>query len=510
MDREKYVRAAISGVAAVGVGLAVGELVAAAISPFASPYRAVGAFLVDHSPAWAREFAIERFGTADKTALLVGMAIGILLITVVAGVLQARRPPLGALVVACFGAVGVVAAMTRPTADLAYAIPSVVAGVVAVIVLVVLCRGGRRATTEGDETGTPEWSRRKFVGVVGLLVVAAGTAAVVARQIAEAGGVLRERAKLRLPTAASPSPAIPDGTDLAVPGVTPFQTTNAAFYRIDTALQVPQLSTDDWQLHVHGMVDEEFTLTWDDLMDIPAVERIITLTCVSNEVGGDLAGNARWLGYPMRDILSRAGIRPDADMLLSTSVDGWTSGTPLSAVTDGRDALLVVGMNGEPLPLEHGYPVRQVVPGLYGFVSACKWVIDWEITRFDRASAYWTKRGWGEQAPIKTASRIDRPAPLSTSPPGPVVVAGTAWAQHRGIRAVEVRVDEGPWQKATLAPQYSTDTWRQWHWTWDATPGQHTLYCRATDATGAVQPERRVAPIPDGATGWHSRVLRVE
>ena len=197
-------------------------------------------------------------------------------------------------------------------------------------------------------------------------------------------------------------------------------------------------------------------------------------------------------------------------MLLSTSVDGWTSGTPISAITDGRDALLAIGMNGEPLPIEHGYPVRQVVPGLYGFVSACKWVIDWEITRFSEAQAYWTQRGWGEQAPIKTASRIDRPAPLSTSPAGTVVVAGTCWAQHRGIRSVEVRVDDGPWQQATLAPEYSTDTWRQWSWNWAATPGQHTLYCRATDRSGATQPEQRAAPIPDGATGWHSRVLRIE
>ena len=321
---------------------------------------------------------------------------------------------------------------------------------------------------------------------------------------------IRDSAGLRLPAPVSPSRPVPAGADLRLAAATPFTTANSAFYRIDTALAVPQLEVDDWRLRVHGMVDNEFTLTWDDLMAMPAVERIITLTCVSNEVGGDLAGNARWLGFPMRDILSRAGVATDADMLLSTSVDGWTSGTPISAITDGRDALLAIGMNGEPLPIEHGYPVRQVVPGLYGFVSACKWVIDWEITRFSEAQAYWTQRGWGEQAPIKTASRIDRPAPLSTSPAGTVVVAGTCWAQHRGIRSVEVRVDDGPWQQATLAPEYSTDTWRQWSWNWAATPGQHTLYCRATDRSGATQPEQRAAPIPDGATGWHSRVLRIE
>jgi sulfite oxidase len=241
-----------------------------------------------------------------------------------------------------------------------------------------------------------------------------------------------------------------------------------------------------------------------------AQERIITLTCVSNEVGGNLAGTARWTGYPINDILERAGVQDGADMLFSTSVDGWTSGTPIDALTDGRDAMLVIGMNGEPLPLEHGYPVRQLVPGLYGFVSATKWVVDWEITRFDKAEAYWTKRDWGVKAPIKTASRIDRPAGLSELPVGDVVIAGTAWAQHRGIAKVEVRVDNGPWNTATLATEYSNDTWRQWFWTWQATAGQHTVYCRATDETGAVQPEERVAPIPDGATGWHNRVFRIE
>lgn len=508
--RERYVRAAISGPLAVAAGLAAGELSAVRVSAFASPYRAVGAMLVDHSPAAAREFAIQRFGTADKTALLAGMAIVILLIAIAAGLLQVRRPPLGALVVVGFTGVGVFATMTRPTATPVYAVPAVIAGIVAVIVLVVLCRTSTSSSSDTGADAGPIWSRRQFVGAVAVLAAAGAGCVALARHVAESGGALAERAGLRLPTPVSPSRPVPAGTDLRVVGVTPFTTTNSAFYRIDTALAVPQLEVSDWRLRVHGMVDNEFTLTWDDLMAMPAVERIITLTCVSNEVGGDLAGNARWLGFPMRDILSRAGIAADADMLLSTSVDGWTSGTPLDAITDGRDALLAIGMNGEPLPIEHGYPVRQVVPGLYGFVSACKWVIDWEITRFSEAQAYWTQRGWGERAPIKTASRIDRPAPFSTSPAGTVVVAGTCWAQHRGIRSVEVRVDDGPWQQATLATEYSSDTWRQWRWDWDATPGQHTLYCRATDRTGATQPEQRVAPIPDGATGWHSRVLRIE
>ena len=519
---ESAVRSGISGLLAVAAGVAAGELAAVPLSAFASPFQAVAAFLVDHSPAPAREWAITTFGTNDKPALMVGMGIAIVVISVIAGLLQTRRPPIGAIIVALFAVFGVIAAMTRPTASITYAIPSVVAGVVSVLVIVVLCRGSRIAPADegaadevkADEEATADaprgWSRRAFFATAGLIAVASAASVVIARKAAQAGGVLAQRARLTLPRPTSTAAPIPAGTQLDVPGVTSFVTSNADFYRIDTALQVPMLSTDDWQLRIHGMVDREITLDWGDLMSMQAQERIITMTCVSNEVGGDLAGTARWLGFPMRDILSRVGPQDDADMLLSTSVDGWTSGTPLEVIGDGRDAMLVIGMNGEPLPVEHGYPVRQVIPGLYGYVSGCKWVIDWEITRFDRAKAYWTQRGWGVKGPIKTASRIDRPAPLSIQPPGPVVIAGTAWAQHRGIEKVEVRVDDGQWETATLATQYSTDTWRQWKWTWPATEGQHTIYCRATDLDGNTQPEERVAPIPDGATGWHSRVLRIE
>ncbi|MEE4026016.1 molybdopterin-dependent oxidoreductase [Gordonia sp. PKS22-38] len=498
------VRAAVSGILAVAAGVSVGELVALPISPYASPYQAVAAFLVDFAPAFAREWAIDTFGTADKPALMVGVGASLLVLAVIAGVLQTRRPPWGVAVVVLFAGVGVIAAVTRPTMQPSYLLPPLVAGLVAAAVLVVMCRGARTTASDG------QWSRRQFLVASGLVAAASAGTALVARQISRAGDVLAERRGLTLPEPTTAADPIPPGADLRVDGSTPFLTDNADFYRIDTALQVPRLSTQDWQLRIHGMVDEELTLRWDDLIAMDSIEQVITLTCVSNEVGGDLAGNARWIGVPMRAILDRVGVRDDADMLLSTSVDGWTSGTPLSAVTDGRDAILAFGMNGEALPLEHGYPVRQVIPGLYGYVSACKWVVDWEITRFDRAQAYWTERGWGVRAPIKTASRIDRPAPLSVQPAGKVVVAGTAWAQHRGISAVEVRVDDGPWQPARLADQYSIDTWRLWSFDWDATPGQHTLYCRATDGAGRVQPEQRVAPIPDGATGWHSRVLRVD
>ncbi|OOL27879.1 oxidoreductase, partial [Rhodococcus rhodochrous] len=320
---------------------------------------------------------------------------------------------------------------------------------------------------------------------------------------------VEDRARFLIPGPARTAAPVPAGTEVTVPGATPFLTSPAEFYRIDTALQVPRLRTVDWQLRIHGLVEREVTLTWDDLAAFEPVERILTLTCVSNEVGGDLAGNARWIGYRMSDLLARAGVRPDADMLLSTSVDGFTCGTPVDAVLDGRDALLAVAMNGEPLPFEHGYPARQVVPGLYGYVSATKWVVDWELTRFDRAEAYWTRRGWAEKAPVRTASRIDVPAAFGWLEPGPVIVAGTAWAQQRGIDRVEVRVDGGRWNDAVLAEEYSLDTWRQWTWRWDATPGTHVLEVRATDGEGRVQDEQRRPPIPDGATGWHSRTVTV-
>ena len=343
---------------------------------------------------------------------------------------------------------------------------------------------------------------------VAVIAAAGATGVALTRRAADA---LAERTGLQLPRVLSrnAAPPVPEGIVPDAPGVTPFVTSNEEFYRIDTALRVPALTTADWRLRIHGMVEREIELDWQSLTSREFLDRIVTLTCVSNEVGGNLAGNATWTGFPIAELLAEAGPLPEADMLLSTSVDGWTAGTPLEALTDGRDALLAVGMNGEPLPLEHGYPVRQVVPGLYGYVSATKWVVDWEVTRFDRASAYWTDRGWGERGPILTASRIDRPAPLAQLEPGPVVVAGTAWAQRRGIDRVEVQVDDGPWNEATLAEEYSIDTWRMWSWTWDAEPGLHTLSVRATDSTGEVQTETRQPPIPTGATGWHNRTFRV-
>lgn len=507
--RRRWAAHAISGVLAAAVVLGVGELVALPINPDASPFYAVGATTVDRTPAWAREFAIDTFGTNDKPALFIGMSILIVLLGAVAGLLERRRRPIGSVILVLLGAVGVYAAMQRPTADAMYVFPTLVGVVAGVATLRLLITQLEVPLSPGV---ADSWlPRRQFLLLAGAALAVAAAAGAAGKFVGQRiAGAVANREDFVVPTAADPAPPIPAGADVAIAGASTYITPNDDFYRIDTALLVPQLTTDSWELRIHGMVDREMTLSFDDLVARTPIERVITLTCVSNEVGGVLAGNAKWIGYPMKDLLDEVGVHPDADMLLSTSVDGFTVGTPVEIVTDGRDAILAVAMNGEPLPFEHGYPVRQVVPGLYGFVSATKWVTEWELTRFDKVEAYWTQRGWGAQAPIKTSSRIEVPAALAPIEPGQVLVAGTAWAQHRGIEQVEVRVDNGEWQPATLAQEYSIDTWRQWSWMWDAGSGLHTVQVRATDLDGNAQVEERTPPIPGGATGWHTRSFTVK
>ncbi|MEU1070943.1 molybdopterin-dependent oxidoreductase, partial [Streptomyces albidoflavus] len=324
------------------------------------------------------------------------------------------------------------------------------------------------------------------------------------------------RAAVRLPRPSSPARPIPAQARPRVEGLSPFTTANRDFYRVDTALVVPRVDAGSWRLKVHGEgVRGRLELDFDQLLRRDMIERDITLTCVSNEVGGPYVSSARWLGVPLAPLLEEAGVRPPsrggpADQLVSRSVDGMTLGTPVDTVMDGRDAILAVGMNGEPLPFRHGFPVRMVVPGLYGYVSACKWLQELELTTFDAFDPYWVRRDWAREAPIKTQSRIDTPRPFARLRAGTVRVAGVAWAQHRGIRRVEIRVDDGPWQDARLAAEANLDTWRQWVWDWPATEGSHTLHVRATDATGAVQTSRRQGTVPDGATGLHSVVVSVD
>ncbi|MGW1856610.1 molybdopterin-dependent oxidoreductase [Streptomyces collinus] len=365
---------------------------------------------------------------------------------------------------------------------------------------------------------TGDFDRRGFVRTAVAAAVVSASAGVVGRSLNGSSGedAVASRRRLTLPAPGSPARPVPARAGLRVPGISPFHTPNTGFYRVDTALVVPKVDATAWRLRIHGKgVRRPVVHSFGDLLRRELIERDITLTCVSNEVGGPYVGNARWIGVRLADLLAEAGVRPPsrggpADQLVARSVDGMTLGTPVEDVLDGRDAMLAVGMNGEPLPFAHGFPVRMLVPGLYGYVSACKWIEDIELTTFDSYDPYWVERGWARRAPVKTQSRIDTPKPFARPKAGPVMVAGVAWAQHRGIDKVEVRVDDGPWQEARLAAEDSRDTWRQWSFPWQAAKGPHNLTVRATDRTGRVQTERRTRTIPDGASGRHSVVVTVD
>jgi DMSO/TMAO reductase YedYZ molybdopterin-dependent catalytic subunit len=345
--------------------------------------------------------------------------------------------------------------------------------------------------------------RRQFLQLAGGVLGAGVVVGIAGRWLATRRNVAAARAGVSLPVPRDPAPPLPAEVDMRIKDLAPFVTGAGDFYRIDTALTVPQVDPATWQLRIFGRVRNPMTLTYAQLLARPMIERYVTLACVSNEVGGNLIGNARWLGVPIKDLLDEVGPLDGADQLVSRSVDGFTAGSPTAALRDGRDAMLAVAMNGQPLPVNHGFPVRMVVPGLYGYVSATKWLAEWELSSFADFDAYWARRGWSPQAPIKTESRIDTPGNGASRARGTVVVAGVAWAQRRGISKVEVRVDDEPWQPATLAAVPSIDTWRQWSWAWPAKPGRHRLTVRATDNAGQTQPEDEVPPAPDGATGWH-------
>jgi DMSO/TMAO reductase YedYZ molybdopterin-dependent catalytic subunit len=343
--------------------------------------------------------------------------------------------------------------------------------------------------------------RRKFLA-------AGGTTAAVAAAAGFGGQYLQKTrfsvntSQVKLNTKVK-APKLAKGADVTdIPGLSTFYTPNSSFYRVDTALVVPQISPQSWQLRIHGMVDKPMTLTFDDLMKKPMIDHDVTLTCVSESVGGSYIGNARWQGTLLADILKKVGIQKGAEQIVMRDVNGMNLGVATEPVMDGRTSLLAIGMNGKPLPQEHGFPVRVVVPGLYGYVSACKWVVDMEFTTFAAFNAYWKVRGWSQQAPIKTESRIDTPRGGNV-PGGKVMIAGVAWAQHRGVEAVEVGID-GTWHQAKLAAQDTIDTWRQWFYPWQATAGKHTLQVRATDKAGHTQTTTVQKPQPNGATGYHT------
>jgi DMSO/TMAO reductase YedYZ molybdopterin-dependent catalytic subunit len=350
--------------------------------------------------------------------------------------------------------------------------------------------------------------RRGFLAASAATAGVAAVAGLAGRLLAERGAVTSARAALKIPKPTVTAPVLPPGVNLNIPGLSSFITPNSNFYRVDTAIVLPEVDPSSWQLRIHGMVSRELTITFGELLKRPLIEDYITLCCVSNPVGGPYIGNALWLGASLASLLREAGIRAGADQLLCTSVDGFTSGTPVQTVMDGRDALLAVAMNGQPLPIAHGFPARMVVPGLYGYVSATKWVTDINVTTFASNYAYWAQRGWSQQAPIKTECRIDVPGANQISP-GRTAVAGVAWAQHKGIEAVEVRVDQGPWNQARLAAVPDLDTWRQWVWEWDATSGNHVIEARATDKTGYTQTPVQAPPEPNGASGYPSAGVAV-
>lgn len=485
-----------AGVAAAAVALGVTGLLASFFSPAADARTAVGTAVINLTPGPAKEWAIQTFGTSDKLFLSVMVLLVIGVLAAVSAIWERSRVPLGSLVILAAGVAGCAAVLSVTGARPPDVIPTVVGTVLGIAVL-------RRLTRQPSGTDTDTDRRRSLLTGAALGVGAlSGVAGVVLnRRLKSVSG---DRESFALPQVPSPAPAVGPDVEPKAAGLPSFFTSNADFYRIDTALSVPQLSRPDWKLRIHGMVDKEITYTFADLDQFEPVEKAVTLMCVSNPVGGELISNAMWTGYRVRDLLRASGVKSEADMVLSTSVDGFTVGTPVEALTDDRDSLLAIGMNGEPLPVEHGYPARLVVPGLYGFVSATKWVVDLELTRFDQAQAYWTKLGWSAQAPIKTGSRIDVPRNGTRLSAGRVTLGGVAWAQHRGIKAVEVRIDDGPWQPAQLGAAYSKDTWRLWTFDWQATPGPHAITVRATDSTGTVQTGDQASPMPDGATGWPS------
>ncbi len=489
------------GVLATLVGIGLAHLAAALTDPAASPVLAVGSAVIDRTPTPVKEWAIRSFGSADKTILVGSVLAGVLVLAAVAGLLARRRLGLGAGLLVVLVGIAAGAVLTRPEAEPLDLLPSLVAALAAPAALRLLVRTHTRAATSDD-------GRRTVLLTLTALAAMAAVGGVAGRLVA---GLRARPEDVTLPSPADPAPPLPRGLDDQVPGITRFRTPTADFYRVDTRLDVPVIGADDWTLTIDGDVDRRVTLGFDELLAMPMVERDITLTCVSNSVGGPYVGGARWLGVRLTDVLDLAGIgSTKADQILSTDFAGMTISTPLALATDGRDALVAVGMNGGPLPREHGFPVRLVIPGLYGFISATKWLRRLTLTTYDDHQAYWTKRGWATEAPIKISARIDTPRALAELDAGDVVVGGVAWAQERGgIAGVQVRVDGGPWIDAQLGPDGGDDYWRQWFHRWSAAPGAHRIAVRAVAGNGEPQTAARAEPFPDGASGLHELLVRV-
>lgn len=497
-------RAALAGAAAGALALGVAELLAGILPGATSPIVAVGDLVISLQPPGAKQFVVDLFGEADKLVLnvfIAGVAVGA---AALGGVVARTRPwvvPIGA------GAFGILALFAGLRDPLAEAITTLIVVAVAVLVAVYAMRWLLRMAAEDGappEAEMPAWGRRRFIGtsiaVIGLAVVSG----VVGRTLLERGrqGAIAQAGTLPAPSATAPPP--PDGAELAVEGITPLVTPNERFYRIDTALLVPRPDLDTWRLRVTGMVDRELELTYDELVAMPLVEQYVTIACVSNEVGGDLVGNALWRGVPLKALLGQAGVDPAATQIVGRAVDDFTVGFPTGyALADDREALVAVGMNGEALPVDHGFPARLIVPGLFGYVSATKWLTEIELTTWEGFDAYWVPLGWSKEGPILTQSRIDVPRHGASIPAGMTTIAGVAWAPDRGVSAVEVDIDDLGWTPATISAPISDATWIQFALTWEAMAGDHRIRVRATDGDGEVQTDQRTEPAPDGARGHH-------
>lgn len=503
--------AALAGIVAVGAALAVGELAAGVVAGVPSPLLAIAQVIVDYQPPGAKDLVVGLFGTNDKLALEVFVLLVALAVGAILGIQATRRPGLATAVIGAFAAAGFLASLRDPTA-----VAVLAAGVAAVETMAgswalgwLLASAGPPLTAHG---GMPDWTRRRLLVRGGALAVGSVIAGV-------AGRSLLERSRTPAPAGALPPPGTPatlpagadiTTADLTSAGLSPIVVPNDRFYRIDTALLPPSVDLATWSLRIHGLVDRETVLTYDMLTSLPIIEQYVTIACVSNEIGGDLVGNALWRGIPLRSVLDMAGAQPAATQLVGRSVDGFTVGMPMAWVSDeSRVPMIAVGMNGQPLPQLHGYPARLIVPGLYGYVSATKWLSELELTTWDAFNAYWVNLGWSKEAPILTQSRIDVPHGGAQLEAGRITVAGVAWAPDRGISKVEVSIDQGTWQPATLSAPISDATWVQWLVPWDATAGTHSIEVRATDGTGQLQPDGITTPFPDGARGHHRIAVRV-
>ncbi|MGN6413017.1 molybdopterin-dependent oxidoreductase [Flexivirga sp.] len=476
-----------------------------------SPVLAVGGAFIDRTPPWLKTWAIDTFGTNDKHVLLGGIAVVLVLLSLLIGWLLPRRFTAALVLFIVLIGVAAAAVTSRPHAGAADLVPLLVGAVAGLatlhlwrerVLLPAAAAGGAAAAGPGDRPRAGAGRRPVLLGA-GAAVVAVLLGSVGRAWGNGARAVQAARDAFVVPRVPQPVTP-PPGASVGVPGVTPYIVPNSDFYRIDTALVVPQVDPNSWRLRVTGMVDHDLEIDWQTLLSKPMQQAMVTLMCVSNEVGGHLNGNAVWTGWPVRELLAEARVRDGADMVLSRSVDGFTAGTPIEAMTDDRNALIAVAMNGQALPAEHGFPVRLVVPGLYGYVSATKWLTELKVTTYQQDQGYWTPRGWSPRGPVKTSSRIDVPHGGAKLDAGTVAVAGVAWHQHVGISKVQVKVDDGAWQDARLGAAANADVWRQWVFSWQATSGHHTLTVRAVDGDGKVQIAAFAPPAPDGSTGYHS------